>query len=199
MKKISVMLLGLALVVSLSACGKQPTEEMGATRASIDAAVSEGAEKYTPEDLKVVNDQMDAAMAEIKVQDDKFFKNYDKAKEVLAKAKADADALKGKVAVVKEEMKNNAVALLGEATTAVTDAKAALESAPRGKGSLADIEAMKSDVAGLEEALNEIQPLIDGGEYASAVEKATAIKTRAAAVSDEIKAVQEKLAAAKKK
>ena len=44
MKKISVMLLGLALVVSLSACGKQPTEEMGATRASIDAAVSEGAE-----------------------------------------------------------------------------------------------------------------------------------------------------------
>jgi len=199
MKKISVMLLGLALVVSLSACGKQPTEEMGATRASIDAAVSEGAEKYTPEDLKMVSDQMDAAMAEIKVQDDKLFKNYDKAKEMLAKAKADADALKGKVATVKEEMKNNAIALLGEATTAVADAKAALDSAPRGKGTAADIEAMKTDVAGLEEALNEIQPLIDAGEYAAAVEKGTAIKTRALAVSDEIKAVQEKLNAMKKK
>lgn len=198
MKKISVMLLGLALVVSLSACGKQPTEEMSATRAAVDAAVSEGAEKYTPEDLKVVNDQLDAAMAEIKVQDDKFFKNYDKAKEMLAKAKADADNLKGKVATVKEEMKNNAIALLGEATTAVADAKTALESAPRGKGSLADIEAMKADVAGLEEAINEIQPLIDAGEYASAVEKATAIKTSAAAVSDEIKAVQEKLQSTKK-
>jgi chromosome segregation ATPase len=198
MKKISVMLLGLALVVTLSACGKQPTEEMNATRASIDAAVSEGAEKYTPEDLKVVNDQMEAALAEIKVQDDKFFKNYDKAKEALAKAKADADSLKGKVATVKEEMKNSAIALLGEATTAIADAKTALDSAPRGKGSLADIEAMKADVAGLEEALNEIQPLIDAGEYASAVEKATAIKSRAVAVSDEIKAVQEKLSAAKK-
>jgi len=199
MKKISVMLLGLALVVSLSACGKQPTEEMGATRASIDAAVSEGAEKYTPEDLKVVNDQMDAAMAEIKVQDEKLFKNYDKAKEMLVKAKADAEALKGKVATVKEEMKNNAIALLAEATTAVADAKAALETAPRGKGSLADIEAMKADVAGLDEAIKEIQPLIDGGEYAAAVEKATAIKGRAASVSDEIKAVQEKLDAMKKK
>jgi chromosome segregation ATPase len=198
MKKISVMLLGLALVVTLSACGKQPTEEMNATRASIDAAVSEGAEKYTPEDLKVVNDQMEAALAEIKVQDDKFFKNYDKAKEALAKAKSDADSLKGKVATVKEEMKNSAIALLGEATTAIADAKTALDSAPRGKGSLADIEAMKADVAGLEEALNEIQPLIDAGEYASAVEKATAIKSRAVAVSDEIKAVQEKLSAAKK-
>jgi chromosome segregation ATPase len=198
MKKISVMLLGLALVVSLSACGKQPTEEMNATRAAIDAAVSEGAEKYTPEDLKAVNDQMEAAMAEIKVQDDKFFKNYDKAKEALAKAKADADSLKSKVATVKEEMKNSAIALLGEATTAIADAKTALDSAPRGKGSLADIEAMKADVAGLEEALNEIQPLIDAGEYASAVEKATAIQSRAVAVSDEIKAVQEKLSAAKK-
>jgi hypothetical protein len=57
---------------------------------------------------------------------------------------------------------------------------------------------MKADVAGLEEALNEIQPLIDAGEYASAVEKATAIQSRAVAVSDEIKAVQEKLSAAKK-
>lgn len=193
MKKISVMLLGLALVVSLSACGKQPTEEISATRASIDAAVSEGAEKYTPEDLKLVADQMAAAEAEIKVQDDKFIKNYDNAKQMLAKAKADADSLKGKVATVKEEMKNSSIVLLGEATAAVAEAKAALETAPRGKGSLADIEAMKADVAGLEEALNEIQPLIDADEYAAAVEKGTAIKSRAAAVSDEIKAVQEKL------
>jgi hypothetical protein len=198
MKKISVMLLGLALVVSLSACGKQPAEEMAATRASIDAAVSEGAEKYTAEELKLVNDQMDAAMAEIKVQDAKLFKNYDKAKETLVKAKTDADNLKGKVATVKEELMNNAIAQLGAATTAVADAKAAIETAPRGKGSLADIEAMKADVAGLEEALNEIQPLIDGGEYALAAEKAGAIQTRAAAVSDEIKAVQAKLDALKK-
>jgi hypothetical protein len=195
MKKISVMLLGLALVVSLSACGKQPTEEISATRASIDAAVSEGAEKYTPEDLKLVADQMAAAEAEIKVQDDKFIKNYDNAKQMLAKAKADADSLKIKIATVKEEMMNSATVLLGEATAAVAEAKAALETAPRGKGSLADIEAMKADVAGLEESLTEIQPLIDAGEYASAVEKATAIKSLAVAVSDEIKAVQDKIGA----
>jgi len=199
MKKFSLVLLGLVLALSLSACGKQPTEEITATRAAIDAAVAEGAEKYTADDLKLVNDQMEAAMAEIKVQDEKLFKNYDKAKEILVKVKADADGLKGKVASVKEEMKNNAIALLAEANASLAEAKATLETAPRGKGSMADIEAMKSDVAGLEEAVNEIQPLIDAGEYAAAIEKATAIKTRAVSVSDEIKAVQEKLAALKKK
>lgn len=193
MKRIAVVLLGLALVVSLAACAKAPTEEMNATKGAIDAAVAEGAQKYTPEDLKVVTDQMAAAQEEIKVQEAKFFKNFDKAKQILAKAKADADALKGKVVTVKEEMKNQSIALLGEATTAITDAKALLEKAPRGKGSAADIEAMKADVAGLEEALKEIQPLIDQGEYPMAIEKATAIKTRATSVADEVKAAQEKM------
>jgi hypothetical protein len=193
MKRILALLASAALVASLAACAKAPTEEINATKAAIDAAVAEGAEKYTPEDLKMVNDQMTAAQEEIKVQEGKFFKNFDKAKQILVKAKADAEALKGKVGTVKEEMKNNAVTLLGEATTAVADAKAMLDKAPRGKGSAADIEAMKADVAGLEEALNEIQPLIDQGEYPMAIEKATAIKTRATAVSDEIKAAQEKM------
>ena len=193
MKKIAVVLLGLALTVSLVACAKAPTEELNATKGAIDAAVAEGAEKYTPNDLKVVTDQVAAANEEIKVQEAKFFKNFDKAKEMLAKAKADAEALKGKVVTVKEEMKNQSIALLAEATTAVTDAKAILDTAPRGKGSAADIEAMKADVAGLEEALKEIQPLIDGGEYPMAIEKGTAIKTRALAVADEVKAAQEKM------
>jgi hypothetical protein len=193
MKRIAVVLLGLALVVSLAACAKAPTEEMNATKGAIDAAVAEGAQKYTPEDLKVVTDQMAAAQEEIKVQEAKFFKNFDKAKQMLAKAKADAEALKGKVVTVKEEMKNQSIALLGEATTAITDAKALLDKAPRGKGSAADIEAMKADVAGLEEALKEIQPLIDQGEYPMAIEKATAIKTRATSVADEVKAAQEKM------
>lgn len=193
MKRIAVVLLGLALVVSLAACAKAPTEEMNATKGAIDAAVAEGAQKYTPEDLKVVTDQMTAAQEEIKVQEAKFFKNFDKAKQILAKAKADAEALKGKVVTVKEEMKNQSIALLGEATTAITDAKALLDKAPRGKGSAADIEAMKADVAGLEEALKEIQPLIDQGEYPMAIEKATAIKTRATSVADEVKAAQEKM------
>jgi predicted small lipoprotein YifL len=91
MKRILVVLASLALVASLTACAKAPTEEINATKASVDAAVAEGAQQYTPEDYKMVTDGLAAANAEIKVQEEKFFKNFDKAKQMLAKTKADAD------------------------------------------------------------------------------------------------------------
>lgn len=197
MKKIGVLLLSLALAATLSACGKQPTAEIDGARAAIDAAVADGAEKFTADDLKAVNDQMAAAMEEIKTQDGKMFKNYGKAKEALVKVKADAEALKAKIVTVKEEQKNAAATALQEATAAVAEAKAMLATAPVGKGSLADIEMMKADVAGLETALTEVQPLIDSEDFAAASEKATAVKTKALSVSEEIKVAQEKAAAAK--
>lgn len=197
MKKIGGLLLSLVLAVTLTACGKQPTAEIDAARVAIDAAVSEGAEKYTADDLQAVNTLLAAAMEEIKTQDGKLFKNYKKAQDDLAQVKAGAEALKTKVATVKEELKAAAEAGLQEATAAVTEAKAMLENAPVGKGSLADIEMMKADVAGLEAALTEVQPLIEGSEYAAASEKSSAIKERALSVTEEIRMAQEKAAAAK--
>jgi major membrane immunogen (membrane-anchored lipoprotein) len=199
MKKIGVLLVTVALAATLTACGKQPTAEMDAARVAIDAAVAEGAEKFTASDLQAVKAQMDAALAEVKTQDGKIFKSYKKAQEALAKVKADAEALKAKTVTVKEEKKQEAITALADANTSVTEAKGLLANAPVGKGSRADIEMMKADVAGLETALTEVQPLIDGGDYIVAAEKANAIKSKAASVSEEIKVAQEKAAVAKKK
>jgi len=182
----------------LTACGKPPVEELSLSKGAVDAAVSEGADQYAADELKVVNDAMEAALAEIKVQDGKMFKDYEGAKAQLAKVQADAEALKTKVAQRKEELKNSAVAALGEAQTVVAEAMALLEVAPKGKGSLADIEAMKNDVAGLEVELQGVQPQIDSGDFIAAIEKAHAVQGKALSISDEVKAVQEKLAALKK-
>jgi len=84
----------MAMLVVLTSCAKQPTQEMNDSKAAIDAVLAEGGEKYANEEVKSLNDQLTAAMDEIKVQDGKFFKNYDKAKEILAKVKTDADTLK---------------------------------------------------------------------------------------------------------
>lgn len=197
MKKISVLLVSLAMVATLAACAKQPTAEMDAARVAIDAAVAEGAEKFTADDLNAVKGQMDAALTEIKTQDGKIFKSYTKAKEQLAKVKADAEALKAKTVTVKEEKKAEAITALADANVAVAEAKGMLDNAPVGKGSRADIEVMKADVAVLETALTEVQPLIDGGDFILAAEKAATIKSKALSVSEEVKIAQEKAAAAK--
>ncbi len=201
MKKMLV-LITLALATTLTACSAPPNAEMDAARAAIDTVVSEGAEKYTADDLKAINDKLAGAMAEIKAQEGKLFKKFDQPKQILVEVKADADTLRGKVATVKEELKNAAVAALQEAGNAVAEAKTMVDNAPIGKGSLADIEMIKADVAGLETALQEIQPLIDNGDFAAASEQAAAIQGKAQSVSEEIRVAQakaEELQIAKKK
>jgi len=181
-----VALSALALIVMLSACAKEPTQEMTDAKAAIDAAVAEGGEKYAKDEVKALNDQITAAQDEIKAQEGKFFKKYDKAKEILAKVKTDAEALKTQLPAKKEKAKTDATAAVDAAKTAVAEAKALLSKAPRGKGTKADIEALKADVAGLEDSLKEVDTLMTNEEYFGAIEKAESIKTKAGEVSTQI-------------
>ncbi|MEW6416939.1 MAG: hypothetical protein AB1480_02325 [Nitrospirota bacterium] len=182
-------IIGLVLVLIFAVgCSKPPTEELNAAKSAVDAVAPE-ASKYAAEDAKKLNDDLQAAQNEINA------KNYKQAKEILVKVKADAETLKTNLPQKKEEAKNNAIAAQDAAKTAVTDAKALLAKAPKGKGSKADIEAMKADIKGLEESLPEVQSLIDAEDYAVATEKANAIKDKAAAVSDQINQALEKVGA----
>jgi len=198
--KSMVKLLALVMVTVfvLVGCAKQPTEELNAAKASIDAAVAEGAQKFAAEDAKKLNDSMQAAQDEIKAQEGKTFKNYDKAKELLAKAKADAETLKTALPAKKEEAKKNALAAEEAAKAAVADAKALLSKAPKGKGSKADIEALKADLKGVEDSLAEIKAATDSEDYNVAIDKSNAAKDKAAAVADQIKKAMEKVGAKKK-
>jgi hypothetical protein len=182
---------------ALTGCGSQPAQEIQSTKAAVDAVVADGGEKFAPAETKGVAAALNTAMEEVKTQDGKFFKNYDKAKEMLAKAKGDAETLKTGLAAKKEQAKTEAAANLSAASDAVKAAEAALSKAPKGKGAAADIEAMKGDLQGLEAALAEVQPLIDGQDYAAARDKAAGIKSKADEVSAAVASAMEKMAAAK--
>ncbi len=185
--------LSMVTIFLLVGCAKQPTEEISAAKASVDAVVAEGAQKFAAEDAKKLNDSMQAAQDEIKVQDGKTFKNYAKAKELLAKVKADAETLKAGLAAKKEEAKKNAAAAQEAAKASVAEAKALLAKAPKGKGSKADIEALKADLKGIEDSLAEVKSANDSEDYNAAIEKSNAIKDKAAAISDQIKKAMEKV------
>jgi len=193
----SLVALNALVALMLVGCGSQPAKEIQDTKAAVDAVAAEGGEKFAPAETKGVNDALNAAMEEVKTQDGKFFKSYDKAKELLAKAKSDAETLKSGLAAKKEQAKNEATTNLAAAGDAVKAAKAALAKAPKGKGAAADLEAMKGDLQGLEAALAEVQPLIDSQDYIAARDKAAGIKTKADEVSASVAAAMEKVAAAK--
>lgn len=186
MRKVSYLALLLIVAVMFTACAKKPEQEIGDAKTAIDAAIAEGGEKYAREEVKVLNDSLQVALDEVKVQEEKFFKNFDKAKEMLAKVKGDAEALKAAIPAKKEAAKQAAITAIEEATKAADEAKAMLKKAPKGKGTRADIEALKADIAGLDIALTETQTLMSTEDFVAAAEKAVAVKTKAAEVSAQI-------------
>jgi len=189
--KISV--LGLLVVFLFTSCAKQPTQQIDEAKAAIDAVVKAGGDIYAKDELKKLNDDYNAAMDEVNAQAKKLFKKYGKAKEMLAKVKADAESVAQLIPARKEEAKNNALTALNEAKAAFETAKALLDKAPKGKGTKADIEAMKSDLAGLEAQLAEVQASIDREDYFGARDKAVSIKEKANVISEQVNAAIEKV------
>jgi len=182
------LVLTLLVAFVFASCAKQPTQEMDASKAAIQAIVDAKGTLYAPAELKKLNDDLAAANDEVAAQSKKFFKSYKKAKELLAAVITDADAAKALIPARVEEAKNAALAAQTEAKTAFDEAKALLDKAPKGKGTKADIEAMKADLGGLETQLVDVQTAIDGMDYFGAKDKAVAIKDGAAKITEAVNA-----------
>jgi len=190
---IKLLVLGVFVVSLFSSCAKQPTQEINDAKAAVEAATKEGADVYAADELKKLNADLTAALDEVATQDKKFFKKFTTAKEMLAKVKADAEALKATIPAKKEAAKNAALTAQQEARASLDEAKALLEKAPRGKGTKADIEAFTADLKGLEDSFAEIQAAIDKEDYLGASSKAASIKEKAASISGQIQAAIEKV------
>jgi TonB family protein len=93
--------IALGLSIGVAGCASPPDADVDAARASLDRAATDPAGQYAPESLKAAQDARAALDAELKAQESKWFKSYDKTKELAVAAKsagdkAAADAVAGK-------------------------------------------------------------------------------------------------------
>jgi protein TonB len=91
----------LCLALTVTGCAAPPSADVDAAKAAVDKAAADRADQYAAASLKAAQDARAALDAELKAQEGKWVKSYDKAKElaVAAKAagdKAAADAVAGK-------------------------------------------------------------------------------------------------------
>jgi TonB family protein len=91
----------LGLAITVTGCASPPSAEVDAAKAAVDKATTDRADQYAADSLKAAQDARAALDAELKAQEGKVFKSYDKTKElaIAAKAagdKASADAVAGK-------------------------------------------------------------------------------------------------------
>jgi colicin import membrane protein len=177
--KRNLLLPALAGVALMSvACAKEPTDTVGAAKASLEAAKTAGAADYAPAALASAETSAAALDAELKAQSEKFAltRSYTKATELAATAKADAEKAAAEAVTGKEQMKAEATTLIAGVRGSLDAAKQALAKAPKGKGSAADIEAMNADVAGVESSLTAMDSAMAAGNYKDAKVKAEAAK-----------------------
>lgn len=108
--RVGHLLIACGLAVAAAGCGAPPTTDVDAARASVDKARAGGASQYAPESLKAAQDAQAALDAELKAQDEKWVKSYDKTKELAAAAKTAGDRAANDAAAAKEKAEAAAMA-----------------------------------------------------------------------------------------
>jgi len=185
-------LVALAAALALTACSKPPTEAIAAADAAQQAAVAAGAEEYAPQAMNAVTEAKAALDAELAAQGQKMSltRSYKQAETLVAAYKTAADQAATAAAAGKEQAKQEATTLISEGRMALDEATTLLASAPRGKGSAADIAAMKADLEAAGVALTEAETSLTNGMFLDAKSKATSAKESIQRVKDAVTAAQ---------
>jgi hypothetical protein len=182
--RLAPLVLGAVL---LAGCAKPPAEQIDAAEKALKEAQMSGAATYTAQEYAKLEATLAAMKKEVTDQDGKFalFRDYGKAEQLAASAKADAERVKVDAVKKKEEAKAGALQAQQVAQEAVKSAVDLVASAPVGKDRAA-LEAIKNDVEALKASLNQIQLAIDKEDYPAAQTQAKAINDKSQAVSAEI-------------
>jgi len=185
-----LMMLVLGLAVTLVACATPPTADIDAVKTAISGADAAGAAEYAADSLKAAQDAQAALDAELKAQEGKWFKSFDKAKELATAAKAAGEKATTDAAAGKEKAKGEATAAIEAAKAALTAAQELLAKAPKGKGTAADLAAMKTDLETAATTITEAEAALGNVKYLDAKAKAEAASAAAGTVTAAVEAAK---------
>jgi hypothetical protein len=145
-------------------------------------------------DYAKVEGLLAAMKTEVAEQVAKFalLRDFGKAEQLAATAKAEAERVKGDAAKKMEEAKFAATQAQQAAQASVASTMDLVAKAPAGKDRAA-LESIKADADALKASLNDVQMMLDKADYLGAETKANAIQQKADAVSHEIETALAKI------
>lgn len=190
MRKTWMVVPVILTVVMVVGCSKPPQQELDAVNAAMDEARAAEASNYATDSYQAAEDAKAQLEAELKAQEEKFalFRSYSRAKELAAEAEAKAEQAASDAAAGKARAMDEATMGIADATSALEAARAALNKAPRGKGTQADLAMMSSDLDGVASTIEEAQAAFDAGSYLEAKSKAEAAMSSANTVLADVEA-----------
>jgi len=162
--------------VATVGCAQPPTDVVNAAKAALETARTSEAADYAAESFAAAESAVAALDAELKVQSEGFAltRSYTKATELASAAKAAAEKAAADAKTGREAARTEASTLIAGVRTSLTEVGTMIDKAPKGKGTKADIEAMKADVAGVEAGLVDFDAAFSAGHFKEARAKAEA-------------------------
>jgi TonB family protein len=101
--RVMIRLLAIVLATTLTGCASPPSADIEAAKGAVDKASADQADKYAAESMRAAQDARAALDAELKVQEGKMVKSYDKARELAAAAKGAGEKASTEAAAAREK------------------------------------------------------------------------------------------------
>jgi len=182
----------VAVGLLLAACAQAPTADIDAAKHALDEARQAQAAEYAPQSWTAAQDAEAKLEAELDAQSQRWsaLRSYTVASQLAAGTKQAAERSRDEAMAGKEQAKTEASTMMAQARDEAARAQAAVTTAPRGKGTEADLASMKSDATSIDDTLAQMQKAFDAGDYIAA-------KTKAQAAIDAAKKIEDEIAQAK--
>ncbi|MGD0101803.1 MAG: hypothetical protein ABSC60_15785, partial [Acidobacteriota bacterium] len=150
---------------------------------------------YAPDSLKTAEDTLAKATEEVQTQDGKssFSRDYKAASEFLKQAKDAAAKAQTDAQANKAKTKADAETLIAGLATQLADAKKALATAPKGKDTKAELEALQNDLKSADEAAAAASAAISQEKFMDALGQAKAAQAKADGVIEQVAAAKAKI------
>jgi hypothetical protein len=189
------------MTLFVTGCSKAPQADIDAAKAALEQAAVAEANVYASEHYAAAEDAMKQLEAELTVQEEKssLFRRYGKAKELAAEVKTAGEAAAAAAVSGKEKVQGEAMQTLTATRELLAEVQEMLAKAPTGKGTRADLAAMKADVEGVQTALDEADAAFAAGGYMEAQTGAEAAREVLEQVKADITAAIEARSAARAK
>jgi hypothetical protein len=178
----------VALGLVLAGCSQPPTVDVDAAKHALDEARQAQAADYAPQAWTAAQDVDSKLQAELDAQSQRWsaLRSYTIARQLALETKTAAERSRDEAVAGKDQAKTEALTMMAQAREETTRAQAAIASAPRGKGTEADLATLKTDATSIDDTLQEAQRAFDAGDYIGAKAKAQAAIDAAKKIEGEI-------------
>ncbi|MFH1570278.1 MAG: hypothetical protein ABIL09_19960 [Gemmatimonadota bacterium] len=192
MKRFAVSALALTGLMLLVGCDKPPVAEVDAARQAVANTRSAEAETYAAKEFRALNDSMNAVVAEVQRQSDRFIPSFDETRASLAKIEPEATRVATLARTNKKAIADATTAMVNTASAAIDSAATLLAAAPRGKGTQEDITAFENDLTQLRTRLSSSREYLTREQFQDAQKTAQTVRDGALNVQNELRMAIEK-------